>query len=239
LPIPKRSEKGCSLRFNHIVPAVALCATTSSAIPVLAHAAPSVTTVPHSASRADVHAATVQRTKVADPGVPQSTATTQGNSNTGVNEAKKSDATEGTSSVRSSIRLAVKMLLGALNTVRTAKRLPPLSLDRRESKCSRLHSQHMALNGQISHDQFPTDVCVPYRFAAENVGADPGLPPDAVLSLHRLMMNEGPCTPGACTGATFEQHGHYMNILSPLYRHIGIGIVVRHGTTWLTEDFTS
>ena len=97
----------------------------------------------------------------------------------------------------------------------------------------------MALNGQISHDQFPTDVCVPYRYAAENVGFDPGSAPNAVLVLHNLMMREGPCAPASCTGATYEQHAHYLNILNPVYRHIGIGIVVKRGATWLTEDFTT
>ena len=37
----------------------------------------------------------------------------------------------------------------------------------------------------------------------------------------------------------YEQHAHYMNILNPVYRHVGIGIVVKRGATWLTEDFTS
>jgi uncharacterized protein YkwD len=140
---------------------------------------------------------------------------------------------------RSSIRLAVMMLVDALNAVRAAKDLPALSLDHRLSKCSRGHSKHMALNRQISHDQFPTDVCVPHRYAAENVGFDAGSPTRAVLALHSLMMREGPCAPTDCTGAIYEEHAHYMNILNPAYRHVGIGIVVRHGATWLTEDFTS
>lgn len=97
----------------------------------------------------------------------------------------------------------------------------------------------MALQGQISHDQFPADVCVPHRRAAENVGFAAQSPSGAVLELHRLMMDEGPCAPTACIGPAFEQHGHYMNLINPLFRHVGIGIVVKHGATWLTEDFTS
>ena len=80
---------------------------------------------------------------------------------------------------------------------------------------------------------------MPHRFAGENVGFDPGSPPHAVLVLHNLMMQEGPCAMAACSGETYEKHGHYMNILNPLYRHVGIGIVAKHGDTWLTEDFTS
>lgn len=97
----------------------------------------------------------------------------------------------------------------------------------------------MALDGQISHDQFPSDVCVPYHYAAENVGFDPGSPPGAVIVLHNLMMDEGPCAKATCTGATYEQHAHYLNILNPRYRRVGIGIVLKHGATWLTEDFTT
>jgi hypothetical protein len=97
----------------------------------------------------------------------------------------------------------------------------------------------MALQGQISHDQFPADVCVPHRYAGENVGFDAQPPSSAVLELHRLMIDEGPCPPTACTGPAYERHGHYLNLVNPVYRHVGIGIVVKHGATWLTEDFTS
>jgi uncharacterized protein YkwD len=136
-------------------------------------------------------------------------------------------------------RLAVKILLAAINAGRTAHGLAPVSLDTRESRCSRRHSKHMALRGQISHDQFPADVCVPHRYAGENVGFDAQPPTSAVLELHRLMMDEGPCAPIDCTGSVYEQHGHYLNLVNPLYTHVGIGIVSRKGATWLTEDFTT
>jgi hypothetical protein len=97
----------------------------------------------------------------------------------------------------------------------------------------------MALAGQISHDQFPADVCVPHRYAGENVGFAAQPPDSAVVALHRLMMDEGPCRPTRCTGPAYEQHGHYLNLVNPVYRHVGIGIVVQQGATWLTEDFTS
>jgi len=132
------------------------------------------------------------------------------------------------------------MLLAAINEGRAAHGLSALSLDPRQSKCSRAHSMHMALQGQISHDQFPADICVPHTYVAENVGEDPqGSVSVAVLELQRLMMDEGPCATSACSGAQYEQHGHYMNLINPRYKHVGIGIVVRNGATWLTEDFTS
>ena len=94
----------------------------------------------------------------------------------------------------------------------------------------------MALEGQISHDQFPADVRVPHRHAGENVGVDAQPSGNAVLELHRLMIDEGPCTPTACTGPGYERHGHYLNLVNPVYRPVGIGIVVKHGATWLTAD---
>jgi uncharacterized protein YkwD len=227
------------LRFNHFFPAVALAVTTSSAIPALAHAAPPPKAAPHSASWRTAYVTKVRHAKTAVPTLAHGAATRETGPAAGVTGAKKHSGTGKVSPVRSSIRLAAKMLVDALNAVRAAKALPPLSLDRRLSKCSRVHSKHMALNGQISHDQFPTDVCEPYRYAAENVGFDPGSPTSAVLALHNLMMREGPCSPNDCTGAVYEQHAHYMNILNPVYRHVGIGIVVKRGATWLTEDFTS
>jgi uncharacterized protein YkwD len=227
------------LRFIHFFPAVALAVTTSSAIPVLAHAAPQTKAAPHSTSSTDAPAAQKQHSKIVDSGVSESGATTSEGPGAGVTTGKFQDAVGRPSPVGSSIQVAVRVLLAALNAVRSEKGLAALSLDPRQSKCSRLHSKHMALNGQISHDQFPTDVCVPHRFAGENVGFDPGSPPHAVLVLHNLMMQEGPCALAACSGETYEKHGHYMNILNPLYRHVGIGIVAKHGDTWLTEDFTS
>jgi uncharacterized protein YkwD len=132
------------------------------------------------------------------------------------------------------------MLLAAINEGRAAHGLQALTFDRRQSKCSRDHSKHMALQGQISHDQFPADVCVPHTYAAENVGEDPqSSVGNAVLELHRLMMDEGPCATTGCTGTAYEQHGHYLNLVNPRYKRVGIGIVVTHGATWLTEDFTS
>lgn len=131
-----------------------------------------------------------------------------------------------------------RALLAAINQARAAHHVGPLSLDARESVCSTKHSTHMAREGYISHDQFPADICVPYHHIGENAGVAAGTPLGAVLELQRVMMAEGPCPNPACPHGEFDQHGHYLNLIDPAYRHIGIGIVVYGGQTWLTEDFT-
>jgi uncharacterized protein YkwD len=113
-----------------------------------------------------------------------------------------------------------------------------LVLDFHQSVCSLKHSRHMASEGFISHDQFPADLCSTYALAGENVGEAPGDPDTAVLVLHRLMMKEGPCPHRTCTTRDLAAHGHYLNLINPSYRRVGIGVYVRAGTTWLTEDFT-
>lgn len=129
-------------------------------------------------------------------------------------------------------------LLKAINADRAAHGAHPLHLDTTQSQCSLRHSRHMAAEGYISHDQFPADICVARQTAGENVGEAGGDPLQAVLWLHRSMMSEGPCPDKRCPGDEFEAHGHFLNLVNPAFRRVGIGIYTASGTTWLTEDFT-
>lgn len=95
----------------------------------------------------------------------------------------------------------------------------------------------MARIGALAHDQFPGDVCIPYHNAAESIGEESADVPDALLQLDTLMMSEGPC-PAGRSAAQYEQHGHYMNLVSKEFTHTGIGVVVKNGGVWLKEDFT-
>lgn len=130
------------------------------------------------------------------------------------------------------------VLLAAINKDRAKHRAPALTLDVKQSICSRKHSLHMAAIGHLAHDQFPTDICVPHVWAGENIGAAYGDPAQAALMLHRMMMNEGPCPHRSCPGDEFPAHGHYLNLINPRYTRIGIGVVVKDDTVWLTENFT-
>jgi hypothetical protein len=93
--------------------------------------------------------------------------------------------------------------------------------------------------GYISHDQFPADICVQSVWTGENVGEAYGSEMTAVLLLHHIMMDEGPCPHAGCPGAEKVQHGHYLNLINPRFTEVGIGVVEQSHTVWLTEDFLS
>lgn len=129
-------------------------------------------------------------------------------------------------------------LLAAINRDRTAHGVSALVLDARMSRCSWRHSRRMAQDGFLSHRQYPGDLCASHGIFGQNVGMAKVHQGD-VLTLHRIMMAEGPCPDAGCPGTEAEAHGHYMNLVDPVYRRVGIGIFVANGSTWLTEDFTS
>ena len=124
-----------------------------------------------------------------------------------------------------------QQLLSLINGSRAGAGLSPLTLSAVQSagtaSCvgSYGHSVHMAQVGQISHDQFPQDICIPWSAAGENVGEASGSESAALELLHRLMMNEGP------------SGGHYRNIMSSTFTTVGIGLYYTGGILWLTEDF--
>jgi hypothetical protein len=89
----------------------------------------------------------------------------------------------------------------------------------------------MAQIGQLSHDQFPDDICYPTRAMGENVGASGGSKWNAIMAVYGLMMSE-PYTPG-CTG------NHKCSLLSPVYTHIGIGFSLGGGQWYQSEDFAA
>lgn len=138
-----------------------------------------------------------------------------------------------------SLRTAIHRLLDAINRDRQLHSLPPLTLSKQQSRCSVAHSRQMARDGALSHDQFPTDICVSHAWSAENVGYYTAGPRVAVQQLHSMMMREGPCPQPGCPGDEWFAHDHYVNLMNPGYHRIGIGLVTQGGTTWLTEDFTN
>jgi uncharacterized protein YkwD len=124
-----------------------------------------------------------------------------------------------------------QQLLDLINRSRASAGLPPYTFSPVQSagtaSCvgSYGHSVHMAQVGQISHDQFPQDICIPWSAAGENVGEASGSESAAIQTLHQLMISEGP------------GGGHYQNIMSTTFTTIGIGLYYTGGTLWLTEDF--
>jgi uncharacterized protein YkwD len=124
-----------------------------------------------------------------------------------------------------------QQLLSLINGSRAGAGLSPLTFSAVQSagtaSCvgSYGHSVHMAQVGQIGHDQFPQDICIPWSSAGENVGEATGSESNGIQLLHQLMMNEGP------------GGGHYRNIMSTTFTTVGIGLYYTGGILWLTEDF--
>lgn len=90
------------------------------------------------------------------------------------------------------------------------------------------HARHMAQMGQISHDQFPSDVCIPWQTVGENVGLAYGSKYDAMEQDYAQMMAE-PWTPGC-------QDNHHCNLMYGGYTKIGVGFA-QSGAWYVSEEF--
>jgi uncharacterized protein YkwD len=143
------------------------------------------------------------------------------------------------STAHTSLASVRTILLAAINTDRINHGLTTLKLDKKQSTCSLQHSEQMASQDMLYHNNLTTANCSSHALLAQNVGEATGNPAQAAVTINQLMVNEGPCPQKGCPGAEYEAHGHYVNLLSPTAHHVGIGMVVANGALWLTEDFTS
>jgi hypothetical protein len=131
-----------------------------------------------------------------------------------------------------------KALLAVINADRAQVGSRPLTLGHAMSYGTSAcigaagHAKHMAEQGQLSHDQFPADICSsglgPF---SENVGAastsDHWTP---LLTLHQMMMAED-YTPGCL-------YDHHCSLVFSGFTHIGIGYRTAGGQIDLTETFS-
>ncbi|MGZ3723873.1 MAG: CAP domain-containing protein, partial [Bdellovibrionales bacterium] len=124
-----------------------------------------------------------------------------------------------------------KELLNSINRSRAQAGVAPLKFSRLQSsgssKClgSEGHSVHMGQTRKMSHDQFPQDICVRTSASGENVGYASGAQVQAVRTVHKMMMDEGP------------GGGHYQNIMSSHYNTLGVGFYYSNNVLWVTESF--
>jgi uncharacterized protein YkwD len=131
-------------------------------------------------------------------------------------------------------------MLQILNATRAQYGVGPLTLNATQSAGTSTcigsygHSVHMAQQGQISHDQWPNDVCTGNYPIGENVGQSrSGDESKDLQIMHNMMMSE---PHDAATCASFVNHA--CNIINPQYHQVGIGLYVApDGGTWLTENF--
>ena len=138
---------------------------------------------------------------------------------------------------------AVDQVLQQINDARAQAGLPDYTITAGLSTSADRHNSAMADGCGLSH-QCPgepplgdreTDAGVDWSIAGENVGEGGQVAdsPDAIAQmareLTRAMLNERP-----------PDDGHRKNILSSAFHHIGIAIFRdRHGTVWLTQDFSN
>ncbi|HZT96055.1 MAG TPA: CAP domain-containing protein [Chloroflexota bacterium] len=147
-----------------------------------------------------------------------------------------------------SIAKLQQRLLKIVNKERRSLGAGPLTLNSKLSSCALRHSIAMQRSGKQFHD-ITHDVCIAHNYDGENVGHQNGKPLAALKKINKQMWNEGPCpvklvkglvcTPfgNAADFALWEAHSHYLNLTCKLFSVIGIGIYIKNGWTWLTEDF--
>jgi uncharacterized protein YkwD len=124
-----------------------------------------------------------------------------------------------------------KAMLHIVNADRTTDGLPPLRLTSRLTAAAAGHSvdmadhryfAHRALNGETPFQRMRADG-VRFRTAGENLGeADGGSPGSMLREINTLMLHSPE---------------HRANLLDPLYRRVGISVVLTGHTVYVNEDF--
>lgn len=110
-----------------------------------------------------------------------------------------------------------------VNRERRSRGMRSLSYNSALTSTARRHSARMAAEGRLYHntaelrsDEFARRTNYP-TMVGENVGEGP-----SVDWLHDAFMNSP---------------GHRSNIIEPRYTAMGIGVTVKNGTIWVTQDF--
>ena len=104
-----------------------------------------------------------------------------------------------------------------INAARKARGLRPLVVRTDLVAVARRQAGRMASQRRLHHNPRLANEVRGYRWVGENVGVGPN-----VTSLHAAFM---------------ASPGHKANILDRGYSQVGIGIVVRGNTIWVTEVF--
>jgi uncharacterized protein YkwD len=110
-------------------------------------------------------------------------------------------------------------VLHMINASRSARGVGTLSLSERLSRMARRHSRNMAQQRLVFHQsclscRFPSGS---WKLLGENVGAAPSL-----RRVHRMMMKSA---------------GHRDILLNGNFDRVGVGVVKRGGSYWVTEIF--
>jgi hypothetical protein len=137
----------------------------------------------------------------------------------------------------------VKYNVDLLNQYRATQGLPPLLYDAKISDFA-LDGSKQLFDDHTAHAHFAKGTANVPGFGthvAENQGDPSGVPKLAadpvanekqqIATLLKIMFDEGP--------GEGEEHGHYMNMMSPKYRRVGVGLFyASDGKFYLTNDLS-
>lgn len=104
-----------------------------------------------------------------------------------------------------------------LNAARASNGLPALSVNGSLTSVARSWSKTMADEGKLYHNPSLGSQVSGWKKVGENVGRGP-----SVNSIHAAFM---------------ASPGHKRNILDPDWTEVGVGVVVKDGTVWVTQVF--
>ncbi len=107
--------------------------------------------------------------------------------------------------------------IALVNIERAKNDLPALTPVSDIREVARTHSVTMAQESRLHHNPTFSQEITNWQVVGENVGRGP-----SVESLHRALMNS---------------EGHRANILHERYTQIGVGVEVRDGQVWVTQNF--
>jgi uncharacterized protein YkwD len=137
--------------------------------------------------------------------------------------------------------LSATSLLAALNAVRAAHGLAPLTLSRQLNAAATAHSGEMVADGYFAHSSFDGE---PYSKRIAGFYPGPRIGTWAVGE--NLLWSPGAIDAQAVVARWMRSPEHRMNVLSPLWRQVGIGftssssgpgVFAGHTVTVVTTDF--
>lgn len=120
-----------------------------------------------------------------------------------------------------------KRILKQTNKHRAKHGCKKLKAPKKLRKAARKHSKRMAKAGRLSH-QLPGEPPLGTRITRAGYRNWRGVAENIAY---------GYATPRAMVKAWMKSPGHRKNILTCRYRHLGVGVVLKRGVPWATQNF--